>query len=374
MSIIKVHKKSNNFTIIDNTCLNDKNLSWQAKGMLCYLFSLPEDWKISIKDLQNRSTNKRDSTSSTINELIENGYALRSEYREKGKFGYNYDIYETPQNIENINRNGKTVTVKPTRLNRNGKTVTTNNYISKDYEVNNFNTHTPENSDDFKNLSKIQDTKVHAVAPEKIDRKKYHFDAMAIVKDLKELYKTCADCREQLTGYFEKLGIGKEQMNEKYTEFAEKFALHLVKVNKKQFYETHLPTDEFQFYACAMELHNDFLNAFTWLQRVKPNPKIDKTTKANFAPNVEKTPIVHRSTNGRAMMENNDTLRKIQIETNRQGLLTGKVQHITVLGLTELDLTKNYVTGKTESVDTSKVNLDKKGRNQRIVRLSEPLN
>lgn len=101
MSKITVKKKTENFTILDNTGLRDKELSWKAKGLLAYLLHLPDDWQIYIEDLKNRSTDGKTAVSSGIKELIEKGYVKRFRIHENGKFKrYDYEIYETPQKIE----------------------------------------------------------------------------------------------------------------------------------------------------------------------------------------------------------------------------------------------------------------------------------
>ncbi len=43
-TIVRVNKRSNPYVVIDKTALNDDRLSWKAKGVLCYLLSLPDDW------------------------------------------------------------------------------------------------------------------------------------------------------------------------------------------------------------------------------------------------------------------------------------------------------------------------------------------
>lgn len=40
---VKHHKKTK-FTVLDNTCVQDKELSWKSKGVHTYLMSLPDDW------------------------------------------------------------------------------------------------------------------------------------------------------------------------------------------------------------------------------------------------------------------------------------------------------------------------------------------
>ena len=100
MTKITIKKKTNNFTIIDNTGIRDENLSWKAKGLLVYLLHLPDDWQVYLEDLKNRSTDGRDSTISGIKELMKKGYIKRTRKRDKGKFvGYDYEVYEIPNEI-----------------------------------------------------------------------------------------------------------------------------------------------------------------------------------------------------------------------------------------------------------------------------------
>jgi len=65
--------KRHNYSIIDNTCLRDPNLSWKAKGLFAYLLSLPDDWQIYQKDLVNRATDGDTSLRSGIIELEKAG-------------------------------------------------------------------------------------------------------------------------------------------------------------------------------------------------------------------------------------------------------------------------------------------------------------
>lgn len=102
-TIVRVNKRSNPYVVIDKTALNDDRLSWKAKGVLCYLLSLPDDWKIYLNELKNHSSDGRDSTATAVNELIKFGYCTREVNRdEKGKItGYTYNIFEIPQELDN---------------------------------------------------------------------------------------------------------------------------------------------------------------------------------------------------------------------------------------------------------------------------------
>lgn len=84
--------------MIDKTCLNDKKLSFKAKGLHCYLMSLPDNWAIYTKDLINRSKDGRDAILKAFKELIEIGYVIREQKRKNGRSGGTiYTAYEIPQ-------------------------------------------------------------------------------------------------------------------------------------------------------------------------------------------------------------------------------------------------------------------------------------
>lgn len=95
MSIIRV-KKNENFTVMDNSGLQDPGLSWKAKGLLAFMLSRPDDWRFYVNELQQNATDGKGATASGIRELIEAGYIAREQKREKGRFkSYDYTIYET---------------------------------------------------------------------------------------------------------------------------------------------------------------------------------------------------------------------------------------------------------------------------------------
>lgn len=97
MTIYRINKKDN-YVVLDKGFLQDKTLSWQAKGLLAYMLSLPNDWVFNMKDLQNRSKNGRDATYRIMKELIEAGYVTRVENRDGGKFEkVEYIVHEVKQ-------------------------------------------------------------------------------------------------------------------------------------------------------------------------------------------------------------------------------------------------------------------------------------
>lgn len=98
-TVVRVSKKENPYVTLDKFFLHDERLSWKAKGLLSYLLSKPDNWKIYVSDLVKRATDGRDSVYAGLKELEQAGYLKRiRKHNELGWFdGYEYVIYERPQ-------------------------------------------------------------------------------------------------------------------------------------------------------------------------------------------------------------------------------------------------------------------------------------
>lgn len=112
MIIIK-KKQNKGFTTVNNDYLRDSRLSWKAKGLITYIMSLPEDWKLNIADLSGRATDGRDSVAAGLREIIEKGYCVRtSQKNDRGRFtGYEYIVSDqliTGKSEENAEKPKKT--------------------------------------------------------------------------------------------------------------------------------------------------------------------------------------------------------------------------------------------------------------------------
>lgn len=96
--IVRVNKRENSYTIIDSFFLSDERLSWKAKGLLAYLLSKPDDWRVYVSDLVKQSRDGRDSVYSTLRELEAAGYIERRRIKdEKGRItGMETVVYERP--------------------------------------------------------------------------------------------------------------------------------------------------------------------------------------------------------------------------------------------------------------------------------------
>lgn len=90
------HRKERNYSIIPNDFLQRTDMSMKAKCLLAYLLTLPDDWKIYVRELRSHFKEGINTIYTAINELIEKGYVVKEAVeRESGKFaGVVYHVYE----------------------------------------------------------------------------------------------------------------------------------------------------------------------------------------------------------------------------------------------------------------------------------------
>lgn len=114
MAIIKHDTHLRCYTVMNNTCLQDPNMSMKAKGLYAYLMSLPEDWVLHQTELKRHFKDGRDSIRTAVNELIENGYVTKVDTRnELGQIvDCTYTVYEEPRKVTE-----KPITENPTSVN-----------------------------------------------------------------------------------------------------------------------------------------------------------------------------------------------------------------------------------------------------------------
>lgn len=99
----KLIKPSINFTTIPNHIINDKRLSFKAKGLFLYLISKPDGWSFSANRIKNDTKDGEDSILSGLSELEKLGLLTRQKLRVKGIFkGFDYllsfDFKPLPEN------------------------------------------------------------------------------------------------------------------------------------------------------------------------------------------------------------------------------------------------------------------------------------
>lgn len=76
-TIRRIERQTDNFTIIQNSLINEFSLSFKARGILFYILSKPKDWVVYVSDLSQGDKDKEKSVRAGINELIEARYMQR---------------------------------------------------------------------------------------------------------------------------------------------------------------------------------------------------------------------------------------------------------------------------------------------------------
>lgn len=95
MAVLRKEKREQ-FTVIDNAIFKDYELSYKAKGLLCQMLSLPDNWEFSIDGLATLSSDGISAVRSALDELKKAGYFRREQRMKDGKFdGVEYIISET---------------------------------------------------------------------------------------------------------------------------------------------------------------------------------------------------------------------------------------------------------------------------------------
>jgi DNA-binding MarR family transcriptional regulator len=92
--IIKSKHRADFFQM-NKSPIQDPGLSWDAKGLLVYLLSRPEDFEVRLRDLFTRSASRRVATQSALNELIAAGYVVKEQGENKRRTT-RYIVYEDP--------------------------------------------------------------------------------------------------------------------------------------------------------------------------------------------------------------------------------------------------------------------------------------
>lgn len=78
--------RQKNFTIVDNTVIDDTEISWKAKGVFLYLWSKSDEWQFYEVEVAKHAKDGRDSLRSALKELETKGYLRRTRNRnDKGQ-------------------------------------------------------------------------------------------------------------------------------------------------------------------------------------------------------------------------------------------------------------------------------------------------
>ncbi len=176
---ITVNRRKQRFTQIANSCLQDKRISWKAKGLMAYFMSYPETWIFREFKIISDSTDGRDSIRSGLKELMKYGYLTKKQIKENGRFSYNEyfiddEIEYTDKSQENgrltddgKSNDGKSNGENPPANNNNSSNTYFKNTLSKGKKEN-------EKEEDFKKSK---------------EKKKIDFDFIEFINLMREKLK-----------------------------------------------------------------------------------------------------------------------------------------------------------------------------------------
>jgi hypothetical protein len=89
--------KNNPYVMINKIGMEDTRLSWKARGILAYLLSKPDNWKVNLEHLKKQAPDGKTSLRSGIDELKKYGYLIRVAIRKNKKIEkWQFWVNETP--------------------------------------------------------------------------------------------------------------------------------------------------------------------------------------------------------------------------------------------------------------------------------------
>lgn len=93
----KRNERTCEFSIIDNAPFLNCSIPLRARGVLCYLLTLPEDWEVHVPAVAKAGTESYKLVAAAIKDLIREGYITRTAKRVGNRnCGWNIDVYEAP--------------------------------------------------------------------------------------------------------------------------------------------------------------------------------------------------------------------------------------------------------------------------------------
>lgn len=94
--------KTENYTVMSNHHLRNKDLSLKAKGLMSYMLSCSNGTVFSIRQLMEASKDGEASVCTALNELKEHKYLKHyAQKDDKGRISeWKYDLYELPYDVE----------------------------------------------------------------------------------------------------------------------------------------------------------------------------------------------------------------------------------------------------------------------------------
>lgn len=100
--IVRGPRAERDFTIIRNATLRDARLTFKARGLLAFILSQPEGYRVSAEELAEEGPDGRDAIRSALREMEAAGYLRREKRRTKdGRLMTDAVLFEVPLVAEN---------------------------------------------------------------------------------------------------------------------------------------------------------------------------------------------------------------------------------------------------------------------------------
>ena len=96
--IYRLEKEKGQFMQIHKKLIDDHNLTTNAKAILIYMLSKPDDWQFFELDITKHFKDNIKIIRKGMKELIDKGYVDRIKMKNKvNKFVYIYGVFEQPE-------------------------------------------------------------------------------------------------------------------------------------------------------------------------------------------------------------------------------------------------------------------------------------
>ena len=117
----KIIKKERGYVQVSNNFLRDERISFKAKGLFCYMFSMNEDWNFTIKSIAKQQKDGYDAVQSALEELKKYDYVEYEKHSDgTGTYFLNDDPKTENPKLENPIM-GKSTPIKKEQLYKNKK-------------------------------------------------------------------------------------------------------------------------------------------------------------------------------------------------------------------------------------------------------------
>ena len=99
--IVRSARPHLNYSVVHNDLIEDKRLSFKARGLLIYLLSKPDHWRTSMAHLAAVSPEGIHAVRSGMKELEANGYVRRvRKQNASGQWATQTVVFDQPQPVD----------------------------------------------------------------------------------------------------------------------------------------------------------------------------------------------------------------------------------------------------------------------------------